>query len=164
MLVGSVSTMVDAAPEHIWQVMLDKIETPTLNLPAPSEIKVLQRHSDYLLRERFVDSERILERVTVDNAARKITYTLLGHPNFEGYISHQLLRSDNTTMPGCILAFAVDIKLKHDDMSEEECPDLFELANDDLFLLKELIESGYGKSATPDQEDVDIDVSSMFEA
>jgi len=158
MLQGSISTTVDAPPEHIWRVMVDKIDTPMLNLPTPSAIKILQRHSDYLLRERFVDSERILERITVDNAARKITYTLLGHPDFEGYISHQLLRSDNNSMPGCIVAFAVDIKLKP-ERELDEVPDMLEIATDDLFHLKDLLERGYGKGAASDDEDV----SSVFE-
>lgn len=140
MLQGSVSTTVEANPELIWQALTDKIEVAELNFPLPAEMSILQRSNDAVLRERVFEGDRIAERVTVDNTARKVTYTLVGHPTFEGYISHQLLRSDNAESHGCILAFTVDWRVKDLETPPEETPDMFELTNDDLFFLRELVE------------------------
>lgn len=136
---GSVYTTVDATPELIWQALNDKIEVPRFNFPAPTEIKILQRFGDALVRERVTNGERIAESVTVDNAARKITYTLVGHPVYEGYICHQLLLSGYSETERCILAFTVDWRVK-DTEERPVARDMFESTNDDLFFLCELVE------------------------
>jgi hypothetical protein len=137
MLQGSVSTIVEAAPEHIWRVLLSKIETPALNVPQPSKLKIMQRHGEAYMRERTTEGNYYTEQINIDNSARRVVYTLIDHPYFEGYISEQILRSDN--QPGCILAFTVDWKLR-DDVQEPQLPDLLEMANDELFHVKDIVE------------------------
>jgi hypothetical protein len=139
MLQGSVSTTVDATPENIWQLLTERIDKPELNHPEPAELNILQRNADYILRERHVGPDKFVERITVDSAARRVLYTLVNHPTYEGYISHQLLRSDSSGAPGCILAFTVDWKMRAGD-EIEDVPDMLEETNDDLFHLREAIE------------------------
>jgi hypothetical protein len=139
MLQGSVSTMVDASPDNIWRVLVDKIDQVELNLPRPTELNMLQNEGDTRLRERVEGEVRILEEVFLDPAARKITYTLVDHPQYEGYISHQLLVSANNTSSGSIVAITCDWRIK-DGEFPINIPDLVELANDDLFHLRELAE------------------------
>ncbi|HEY9776110.1 MAG TPA: hypothetical protein V6C81_20270 [Planktothrix sp.] len=138
MIQGSVSTIVDATAEHIFRVLVSKIDTKALNRPEPSKLKVMQRHGEAYMRERTTEGQSYTERINIDNSGRRITYTLIDHPYFEGYISEQLLRSDN--QPGCILAFTVDWRLKDEVEYSEELPDLLEMANDELFHIKEIIE------------------------
>jgi hypothetical protein len=139
MLQGSVSTTVDAMPENIWQLLTERIDKPELNYPEPVELNILQRNADYILRERHVGPDKFVERITVDNAARRILYTLVNHPTYEGYISNQLLRSDSSGAPGCILAFTVDWKMRDGD-EIDDVPDMLEVTNDDLFHVREAIE------------------------
>lgn len=145
MLQGSVSTPVDASPDYIWRLLMDKIENPILSSLVPSEIRILQRGNEVITRETTCNSETITERVFIDNGARKITYSLIDHPHYEGYMSHQLLRSEST-VTGCILAFTVDWRLI-DGVELDEYPDLLEMANDELFFIRELAEQG-----TPEQQ------------
>ncbi len=145
MLQGSVSTPVDASPDYIWRLLTEKIEVPALSARRPSEIRILHRSNDVLVREMVLDGHVISERVIVDNGARKITYHLLEHPFFEGYVSHQLLRSESTAT-GCILAFTVDWRII-DGIEMDEQPDLLEMANDELFHVREYAEKGSAEDA-----------------
>lgn len=140
MLQGSVSTPVDASPDYIWRLLTDKVEVPALSALEPTEIRIVNRNNDVLMREVDFNNETITERVLIDNGARKITYWLIDHPHYEGYISHQLLRSDNTAT-GCILAFTVDWRLI-DGVELDEYPDLLEMTNDELFHIRGLAERG----------------------
>lgn len=141
MLQGSVSTTVDAPPEQIWKLLVDKVETAHSTEETPAIVHVLQRNGDLFLREyEHAEIGKFIESVLVDNAARKVTRTLVAHEYFEGYISEQILRSETNNSPGCIVAITVDWRLKS-DMRPDELPDVLQVVNDHLFSLKEQVEA-----------------------
>ncbi|QLE72857.1 DUF1857 family protein [Streptomyces rectiverticillatus] len=60
--------------EQLWRVLLHKAENPVGYVPAISECRVLDRYEDGFLREARRGSRLLVQRVTPDEAAGRITF------------------------------------------------------------------------------------------
>lgn len=78
----SFSSNVHAPFETLWELMLDRIEHPPI--PGLKEVRIIERHDDFLVREVRARWLLIRERVTTDKAKREIRYTMQEHPLFFG--------------------------------------------------------------------------------
>jgi hypothetical protein len=78
----SFGTNVQARPETVWELMLDRIEHPPL--PGISEVRIVERRDDFLIREVRARWMLIRERVTIDPARREIRFAMEEHPLFFG--------------------------------------------------------------------------------
>ncbi|MGK5733296.1 AtaL-like protein [Streptomyces sp. URMC 124] len=60
--------------ERLWRALLHKAENPVGYVPAISECRVLERYDDGFLREARRGSQLLVQRVTPDAAAGRITF------------------------------------------------------------------------------------------
>jgi SnoaL-like domain/Domain of unknown function (DUF1857) len=88
------SAPINASFETIWNVLLDKVENPTRYVSAIREARVLERTDNQVLREVKTERLTFTEQVTLDKAAREITFAILDHPLFTGNTYNRVI------MPG----------------------------------------------------------------
>lgn len=86
-----VSSPVDASPETVWAVLLDKMEHPQRYIADALDAEILVRNPNSVIRQLVLPGGvAYRERITADPAARTITFTLLDHPVFEGTVTNRL--------------------------------------------------------------------------
>lgn len=84
------TTIVEAPLEKVWECLVLKIENPQNFVPGVSEILILEKTSDYVLRQMKVttpESSVILkEKITF--APYKVRFLLVDHPVLDGYVDN----------------------------------------------------------------------------
>jgi uncharacterized lipoprotein YbaY len=86
-----VSSRVDASPETVWAVLLDKMEHPQRYIADALDAEILVRNPDSVIRQLVLPGGvAYRERITADPVARTITFTLLDHPVFDGTVLNRL--------------------------------------------------------------------------
>lgn len=86
-----VSSRVDASPETVWAVLLDKMEHPQRYIEDALDAEILDRSGDAVIRQLVLPGGvSFRERISPDPVARTITFTLLDHPVYEGTVTNQL--------------------------------------------------------------------------
>lgn len=78
------STNIRARLETVWNLMVDRIEHPSL--PGVKEVRVTERGEGYLVREVRARWLMIQERVIVDQGKHEITFKMEEHPLFNGSV------------------------------------------------------------------------------
>jgi hypothetical protein len=105
-----VSSHVDAPPETVWAVLLDKMEHPQRYMDDALDSDILVRGQHSVVRELVLPGGvTFRERIAADFATRTITYTLLDHPVYEGSVVNELKSAVNG---GVDLAFELDWKVR----------------------------------------------------
>jgi alkylhydroperoxidase/carboxymuconolactone decarboxylase family protein YurZ/catechol 2,3-dioxygenase-like lactoylglutathione lyase family enzyme/limonene-1,2-epoxide hydrolase len=121
-LYASYSIPVNATREFIWEILLDKVQNPERYLPhAVDELKVLETYNDGFLREIKSPEMDVIERVTVDEQAGKVTFDIVNFPQFTVKFINQLALSanhDSGSVP--ILTYAIDLTPHTDQALEQE--------------------------------------------
>lgn len=101
-----VSSHVDAPPETVWAVLLDKMEHPQRYMADALDSDIVVRGKQSVVRELVLPGGvTFRERIAADSEAHTITYTLLDHPVYEGTVTNQLLAASGG---GVDLAFELD--------------------------------------------------------
>ncbi|MBB4893957.1 hypothetical protein FHS39_002991 [Streptomyces olivoverticillatus] len=59
---------------QLWRVLLHKAESPVGYVPAISECRIIERYSDGFLREARRGDQVLVQRVTPDQSAGRITF------------------------------------------------------------------------------------------
>lgn len=120
-----VRSRVDASPETVWAVLLDKMEHPHRYIEDTLDAEILERRPDGLVRRMTLPGGvDFRERITADAAARTITFTLLDHPVYEGTVVNRL---EVVSEGGVELAFDLDWRARPgcvDERDPEELPGL----------------------------------------
>jgi len=105
-----VSSPVDASPETVWAVLLDKMEHPQRYIEDALDAEIIERGQDSVVRQLVLPGGvTFRERITADARSRTITFTLLDHPIYEGTVVNRLLLS---ATDGVQLAFELTWKLR----------------------------------------------------
>ena len=116
-----VSSRVDASPETVWAVLLDKMEHPQRYIEDALDAEILDRDAEGVVRQLVLPGGvSFRERISPDPVTRTITFTLLDHPVFEGTVINQLLVASDGSVE---LAFELDWKVRQgcvDERSPEE--------------------------------------------
>jgi len=122
-----VSSPVNASPDTVWAVLLDKMEHPQRYIEDALDAEILDRTEGAVVRQLVLPGGvSFRERITADTAARTITFTLLDHPVYEGTVVN-LLRA--ASAGGAELIFELDWRPRpgcRDDRGPEELRGLIE--------------------------------------
>ncbi|HJV49628.1 MAG TPA: AtaL-like protein [Geothrix sp.] len=114
-----ISCRVDASPDTVWAVLLDKMEHPQRYLEDALDAEILVRGRESVIRQLVLPrGVSFRERISPDAGARTITFTLLDHPVYEGTVVNRLVE----TPEGVELAFELDWKPRP-GCEEEEDPE-----------------------------------------
>lgn len=105
-----VSSRVDASPETVWAVLLDKMEHPQRYIEDALEAEILAREGEGLVRQLVLPGGvAFRERIVADASAQTVTFTLLDHPVYEGTVLNRL---EPLPGGGVDLAFELDWRLR----------------------------------------------------
>ena len=109
-----VSTPVFASAESVWAVLLDKMEHPQRYIEDALDVDILERGAKGLIRQLVLPGGvTFRERVVSHPAAQTITFTLLDHPLYDGWVLNRLQKDAEghtelvfelewTLRPGCV--------------------------------------------------------------
>jgi Domain of unknown function (DUF1857) len=87
----SFSAKVHATRETVWQLLVDKVEKPAGYIPGVTDVKIVERYDDGVLREVRTQGMVMKERVTLDEAHGEVRYLLLEHPLFSGQVINRVV-------------------------------------------------------------------------
>jgi hypothetical protein len=126
------SRIVTAPKDRLWAILLEKIENPAIDLPGVESCEIVEREGDRLTRRTVTLARTVTERVAIDRARHRITYTMLDHPLYLGYIEHRL--DDPEDGEGVTVTLTVDLtpRTEADDVDGGEMLPVLEAAVHDL--------------------------------
>jgi hypothetical protein len=105
----SFSAKVHASRETVWQLLLDKVEKPAGYIPGVTDVKIVERYDDGVLREVRTQGMVMKERVTLDEAHGEVHYLLLEHPLFSGQVINRVVpTSVQNPMAPVVLTISLD--------------------------------------------------------
>lgn len=106
---ASFNATIHAPRKTVWQLLLDKVENPDSYIPGVTEVNILERYEDGVLREVRTQGMVLKERVTLDEAHGEIRYLLLEHPLFSGQVINRVVPTSvqNPVSP-VVLTIALD--------------------------------------------------------
>jgi ribosome-associated toxin RatA of RatAB toxin-antitoxin module len=85
----SFSAEVHAQFETLWELLLDRVEHSKEYLPGAEDVRIIERHDDFLVQEVRAHGLVLKEEVTVDKGKGEIRYMLLEHPLFSGTVTQR---------------------------------------------------------------------------
>ena len=86
-----VSSPVDATPDTVWAVLLDKMEHPQRYIEDALDAEILDRDEESVVRQLVLPGGvAFRERISADPVGRTVTFTLLDHPVYEGTVVNLL--------------------------------------------------------------------------
>ena len=99
------TSIIDAPFDRLWALLVDKVDHPERYVPGVIESEILERTDAGVLRRMQTAELTIVERITVDERARRVVFTLVDHPSFEGAVVNEV--SPDGAVP-LELTFALD--------------------------------------------------------
>lgn len=86
------TTTVHATLEKVWQNLIYKIENPENFVPGISDVFVLEKNEDFVIRKMTVttpdNTTTLTEKITF--IPYKVRFLLVEHPKFEGYVDNDI--------------------------------------------------------------------------
>lgn len=94
------TTIVNASLEKVWEHLIYKIEKPENFVPGVSDVIILEKKADFVLRQMTVTASEkttiLKEKITF--IPYKVRFFLLDHPSIEGFVDNDIrMISDNKT-------------------------------------------------------------------
>jgi hypothetical protein len=104
-----VSSHVDASPDTVWAVLLDKMVHPQRYIEDALDAEILDRGQGSVVRQLVLPGGvTFRERISADPEDQSITFTLLDHPVYEGTVINRLRAKPQ----GVDLVFELNWKLR----------------------------------------------------
>ncbi|MES2747602.1 MAG: AtaL-like protein [Bacteroidota bacterium] len=97
---ASFSTIVNASLNKVWEHLLYKIEHPEAFVPGVSDVIILDKNDDFVMRQMTItmndSATKVIEKITA--SPFRIRFELVEHPKFEGFVDNEAVPiSDNET-------------------------------------------------------------------
>ncbi|MFZ1375696.1 MAG: SRPBCC family protein [Geothrix sp.] len=138
-----VSSPVDASPDTVWAVLLDKMAHPQRYIEDALDAEILDRDDGSVVRQLVLPGGvSFHEHISSDSVARTITFTLLDHPLYEGTVINRLLQAP---AGGVELVFELDWRPRPgcvDDRGPEGLPALIQSSILHTKRIAEALENG----------------------
>jgi ribosome-associated toxin RatA of RatAB toxin-antitoxin module len=96
------STIVNATLEKVWFHLLNKIEKPENFVPGVSDVIILEKNTEFVLRQMTVKTEEnttiLKEKITF--SPYKVRFLIIDHPKIEGFVDNEIrmISKDETEM------------------------------------------------------------------
>jgi ribosome-associated toxin RatA of RatAB toxin-antitoxin module len=86
------TTIVKASLEKVWQELLLKIEKPENFVPGVSNVTILEKNNNSVIRQMTITTEGIPTTLTekITFIPYKVRFLLMDHPKFEGYVDNDI--------------------------------------------------------------------------
>lgn len=140
---------VNASFETLWGMLVDKVENPQRYIPEVEAVNILERYEDGILREMKLPGMQLKERITINEEAREIKFTLAGHPLFAGEIINKIDtplhdKSGNSLM----LTFTQNWQALNDEAGQMNSEEMAQTIKKAVLHLKELAEEKDGNQTS----------------
>lgn len=94
------TAIVKASLKKVWHHLILKIEKPENFVPGVSDVHILEKKEDFIIRKMTITSEgnstTLTEKITLEPL--KVRFLILEHPKFEGYVDNDVKAiSENET-------------------------------------------------------------------
>ncbi|MBB3259870.1 hypothetical protein F4827_004685 [Paraburkholderia bannensis] len=108
-----------ASPKILWELLLDKIESPERYVPDVTSAEILRRYADNAV-ERMMHGpgDPIHELIVWDARSMTIVFKLVDHPVYRGFVTNMILVTDS----GCELDFTMNWQAKR-GLDPADAPD-----------------------------------------
>jgi hypothetical protein len=93
MLVRTMQVLVHSEHSTLWNVLMERLENPAKYAPGVSDVIVVQRTDDLMVRELKLHGELVREKITIAPYDSMLRYELLDHPHFSGVIVTRIVRT-----------------------------------------------------------------------
>lgn len=87
---ASYSSPVNSSLTILWNLLLDKIENPQKYISEVKESKIIEKTPNGVIREMQTSKLKLLEKITVDETAKEVCFTLIDHPVFTGSVINKI--------------------------------------------------------------------------
>jgi ribosome-associated toxin RatA of RatAB toxin-antitoxin module len=86
------TTTVNATLEKVWHHLIYKIENPENFVPGISDVFVLEKNDDFVIRKMTVTTPDNITTLTekITFIPYKVRFLLVEHPKFEGYVDNDI--------------------------------------------------------------------------
>ncbi len=88
---ASFSTSIEASIAKVWEHLLHKIEHPEAFVPGVSEVIILEKNDDFVVRQMTITvnevASKVIEKIT--SSPYKVRFELLEHPEFYGFVDNE---------------------------------------------------------------------------
>ncbi|MCW5977360.1 MAG: DUF1857 family protein [Bryobacteraceae bacterium] len=116
---GTYTTPINASRERIWEAFLDKARRPHRYIPYEVlDYKIHEEYPDGILREIRTAAMHMVERVKFDETAGTVTFTLVDHPLYEGYLRNQVSPGAGESGGLPLVTYTMDVKPKTPEADE----------------------------------------------
>jgi len=133
-----VSSHVEASPDTVWAVLLDKMEHPQRYIEDALDAEILHRGQDSVVRQLVLPGGvTFRERISSDPQDQSITFTLLDHPVYEGTVINRL-----RPMPsGVNLVFELNWKVREGCVDDRDPDEVLGLIASSILHTKQVAEA-----------------------
>jgi len=88
------SEQINATFETLWALLLDKIQHPDKTIKEITDVKILEKYDDGILRQMRALGMTIKERITIEEQNKIIKFELIENTMFTGYFLNKIKGDD----------------------------------------------------------------------
>jgi len=76
--------------ETLWRLLLDKVQSPERTIKEITQVEILEKYDDGILRQMQALGMTIKERITIDRQNKTIRFDLIENSMFTGYFLNRV--------------------------------------------------------------------------
>ena len=84
------SEQINSTFETLWTLLLDKVQHPDRTIKEVTDVEVLEKYDDGILREMQALGITIKERITIDEQNKTVRFDLIENSMFTGYFLNKI--------------------------------------------------------------------------
>jgi len=84
------SEQINSTFETLWILLLDKVQHPDITIKEITDVEVLEKYDDGILRQMHALGMIIRERITIDEQNKIIRFDLIENSMFTGYFLNKV--------------------------------------------------------------------------
>lgn len=90
----SYSEKINAPIKKVWEALILKIEHPEMFVPNVSNVKIIEKTEDYVIRQMRIQNNEIPIDLTEKITATPfiVWFEIISHPRFEGYVTNEAIK------------------------------------------------------------------------
>lgn len=81
---------INASAKDVWELLLDKVETPQRYIEQVKSSVVLERYYDGVLRQMELPTGVIKEKITINEKPKEIRFTMVDNPSSSSEIINKI--------------------------------------------------------------------------
>ena len=128
---------INCTQEKLWGLLLQKAEHPQKTIKQVQKVKILQKYNDGFLREMTAMEMNIKEKITIDDKAGQIIFTLVDNTEFDGYFLNKIENKNGEL----ILTYIQDWKPKDQNVKQDFDQQFYPVLKNAVLAMKKLAET-----------------------